>query len=507
MAKETKHMVAMIVLLLTMINTQVWATDSLQVNLLQDTNHLLPDTNLLNLGEQPTIAQAERVSMCDILISENITIMAYICFVVILICGGILFIRNPRKEDLLVSNNDAGSKPTLYDRPMRVFSVFVMLFIAILVNNTWGYLAVMIIFATILTDLKFPLTLAALLTKDKNYFDYLSKSETEQKAQEKIDEDMEIEPIEPQTTPVEEEEVTEEEDKTEEVESMTSLSPKLRILQKPTFRQQGIVPPAQHDGNVEPPRDKTVPHHMPNNNNQNAALRKYMKIESLTFALLEKEHGKSIMQHVQMKGHMGIEFDGVLEHQRYNIVFEIRYNQNPELIDRTINRLIYEVMLYQRECGKIVEFHYICVVQNEEKRQKTSDYLRRIYHTTTTKINNINIVFRVLLEDEIVSKNQTIDYKTFMDTVDWAELNIEERMALFEAAHGNLNENGIPFSVQSINGDSENVVLSYIDSDTSLILTEKGKKDFPHWLEQTYMNGENGYSYLGFHQATEHDDE
>ena len=89
-----------------------------------------------------------------------------------------------------------------------------------------------------------------------------------------------------------------------------------------------------------------------------------------------------------------------------------------------------------------------------------------------------------------------------MDAVNRDDLTTMEKIALFESAHGKINEKGIPFAVKE--GKREGSIwLSYVGSDITLILDEKGCKEFPKWLEDTYMNSEDGESYLGFLSALE----
>lgn len=97
-------------------------------------------------------------------------------------------------------------------------------------------------------------------------------------------------------------------------------------------------------------------------------------------------------------------------------------------------------------------------------------------------------------------------FDEFMAVVDWQELAIGEKQALYEAAHGKINEEGFPFKVMPSSTSNNVVILEYIPGKVTIALSEAAVAYFPKWLEQNYMEGEDGYSYLACLEANEKDD-
>jgi hypothetical protein len=201
--------------------------------------------------------------------------------------------------------------------------------------------------------------------------------------------------------------------------------------------------------------------------------------------------------------------DGLVQNDDENIIFEVLYTSVPTNI-YTIPKLesLRKVQRYiQMRTQKVTSIYVYIVTNNEENKQKSiseSDSYRRA-HIDIGYIDYKIYSYDELEKMEAESHGLTSSYEEFMKEVDWDELNLMEKVALFDAAHGELNEDGIPFAVKSIKG-SKDVKLSYIDSPIALVLKEDDKKKFPKWLEKTYMQGEDGYSYLGFLEAMDKED-
>lgn len=231
--------------------------------------------------------------------------------------------------------------------------------------------------------------------------------------------------------------------------------------------------------------------------------------EEKIFSMLQQRYSNiKINCAIDINGNREI-LDGLVQNDDENIIFEVLYTSVPVNIF-TISKLesLKKVQRYiQMHTQKETPIYVYVVTNNEENKQKTiseSDSYRRAH----MDIGYID--YKIYSYDELVnidkdSHGLTTSYEEFMKGVDWDELNLMEKIALFDAAHGELNEKGLPFAVKAIEG-SEDVKLSYIDSPVALRLKEEDKKNFPKWLEDTYMNREDGYSYLGFLEAMEKDD-
>lgn len=99
------------------------------------------------------------------------------------------------------------------------------------------------------------------------------------------------------------------------------------------------------------------------------------------------------------------------------------------------------------------------------------------------------------------------NFQEFMSYVDWNELSIGEKRVLYEAAHGNILTNNVLFKLIPQKGDSGTVILTDYNETYGLLLTSDAKKNFPKWLEDTYMYGEDGESYLSWLEDIQKEDE
>ena len=111
---------------------------------------------------------------------------------------------------------------------------------------------------------------------------------------------------------------------------------------------------------------------------------------------------------------------------------------------------------------------------------------------------------------ENIENNNTMSlierFKQFMAKVDWSELTIGEKEALYEATYGVPNGDGIPFKV--IPGNKEETIrIIYGDEETQLKLRKSDLKKFRKWLEDTYMGKEVGEVWLSMEREREWDEE
>lgn len=98
----------------------------------------------------------------------------------------------------------------------------------------------------------------------------------------------------------------------------------------------------------------------------------------------------------------------------------------------------------------------------------------------------------------------TEQFEKFLAKVEWKELTIGEKEALYEATYGALNEDGIPFSVSE--EDNGGIVVIRYNDEAELKLARHQLPKFRTWLEETYMGGEMGEAWLLMEEEKEKDD-
>lgn len=207
---------------------------------------------------------------------------------------------------------------------------------------------------------------------------------------------------------------------------------------------------------------------------------------------------------------MRIYLDGFVQTERENIIIEVKYVRTKinALKISGLEKLLEAKDYIQQTTRKSTSIRIIIVTSTADLKEDVEEYYSMIMKNN---IHANSVYYSVYAFDEldkirIKEPNETEDFKVFMDNVDWNELNTMEQLALYEAARGELNEKGIPFAVESIPG-SDDVKVSYIGSPTTLILKKNQSKSFQKWLEDTYMDGEDGYSYLGVKAEMEKEDD
>ena len=97
-------------------------------------------------------------------------------------------------------------------------------------------------------------------------------------------------------------------------------------------------------------------------------------------------------------------------------------------------------------------------------------------------------------------------FRQFMAKVDWSELTIGEKEALYQSTYGVPNGEGIPFKVIPDNKE-ETIRIIYGDDETQLELRKVDLKKFRKWLEDTYMEKEVGEVWLSMERERERDEE
>lgn len=271
--------------------------------------------------------------------------------------------------------------------------------------------------------------------------------------------------------------------------------------------------PAQKERNSSNPKNvgadsKTLAERIEARKNMHLSdiVRKAINAEDLVIQMLSKEYPNiETSRAIEVEGRRMV-LDGFVQGAHENLIIEVKYLSNPIRI-RNIAGLpeLLKVREYVQEQSHKPTFVRIYVVTDSKVKKEQMVEMSTMPYVSRALTNYVDIKIYTFNElDDIISHKSIItnDYKTFMDTVNWDDLTTMEKEALFESAHGKINEKGIPFAVKA--GKREGtVLLSHVGYDITLILDEKGCKEFPKWLEDTYMNGEDGESYLGFLSALE----
>lgn len=101
--------------------------------------------------------------------------------------------------------------------------------------------------------------------------------------------------------------------------------------------------------------------------------------------------------------------------------------------------------------------------------------------------------------------NYTSRYKSFIENIDWNELNNVEKQYFFDDLDCVPNDHGI---ILRITQDRKKnfVVITHKTTGTKLVIPQSEIKNFKKWLESEYANNEDGSSYFAWKEAIEKED-
>lgn len=205
----------------------------------------------------------------------------------------------------------------------KVFSILIVASLALFSSYWATYFAAIFIVATAVTELEFLQTLAAIIRKDKNYFDFrkeaLSKEDNiRRKAEEVVEEDI----------------ISSESD-------------------------SGVAP----EGKIDLSTLLTLP--------RNEATRLSLDVEEKALNYLEKENG-NIERNVRFrKNGSSVEFDGVIDKKgkSANKIFEIKWTRYPDhffpLISHSIKRSSDLIEKYLAITGNKADFQLVVILNTE----------------------------------------------------------------------------------------------------------------------------------------------
>lgn len=99
------------------------------------------------------------------------------------------------------------------------------------------------------------------------------------------------------------------------------------------------------------------------------------------------------------------------------------------------------------------------------------------------------------------------DFQEFMSYVDWHELNVGEKRLLYEIVQNQTTTSNVLFKIIQQEENIENMILTNRNEDYGLLLTPNTRDKFSKWLEDTYMYGEDGESYLSWLEEIQKENE
>jgi hypothetical protein len=99
------------------------------------------------------------------------------------------------------------------------------------------------------------------------------------------------------------------------------------------------------------------------------------------------------------------------------------------------------------------------------------------------------------------------DFQEFMSYVDWHELSVGEKRLLYEIVQNQTTTSNVLFKIIQQEENIENMILTDCNEDYGLLLTPNTRNKFSKWLEDTYMYGEDGESYLSWLEEIQKENE
>lgn len=99
------------------------------------------------------------------------------------------------------------------------------------------------------------------------------------------------------------------------------------------------------------------------------------------------------------------------------------------------------------------------------------------------------------------------DFQEFMSYVDWHELSVGEKRLLYEIVQNQTTTSNVLFKIIQQEENIENMILTDCNEDYGLLLTPNTRDKFSKWLEDTYMYGEDGESYLSWLEEIQKENE
>jgi hypothetical protein len=242
--------------------------------------------------------------------------------------------------------------PSLREHCLRMSGLFLLVSVALFANNAYSYFAAVFIVATAVTQLEFLQNLAAIIRGSKEYFDY----QKEYLSQREVEASVEADVLELEAAP----------DEIEEIETPATLTVSI---------DRANITPTQFA----------------------------LLVEEYAFKFLEKKYGKPIQRHVRFKGETySTEFDGVMQGDSMDLVFEIKTSRRVTLpmryIRESAKRLVGRVREYQKITRRAAALRFILI------GNFPAAYLQRIIQSKDQLLDDltdISITFEAYSFDEI----------------------------------------------------------------------------------------------------------
>jgi len=233
---------------------------------------------------------------------------------------------------------------------LRLTGLFLLSALSLFANNAWCYFASVFIVATAVTQLEFLQNLAAIMRGSKEFFDYqkefLSRKEIEEAVAKEVDE-------------IDKSEAEEGEQHTEGGRDIHIVLDSTRLTLTP--QQLALIS------------------------------------EEYAFRYLERKYERPIQRHVRFRSkNTFIEFDGVMQMDDHDIIFEIKTSRRGflplNLIERSTERLIERVKSYQLLTGRNAILTMVFVGEfSERMRQRIYEYHKTLQDNYTDVTVNFEI--------------------------------------------------------------------------------------------------------------------
>ena len=237
---------------------------------------------------------------------------------------------------------------------LRLTGLFFLSAIALFSNDIWCYFAAVFIVATAVTQLAFLQNLAAIIRGSKEYFDYQKEFLTQNEIAESVEKEAE--------------EIRETDDETPSVQMQAGRDVHIEIDQS------------------------------------NLSIQHFAMIcEEYAFRYLERKNGKPIQRHIRFRGKgMLTEFDGIMEMEKNDIVFELkitRSNRYPiPLVRRTAERMAERVKAYTLLTKRQASLSIILIGDLSSNSQ---EQIQKLFRETISSEKDVEISCQILSLKEI----------------------------------------------------------------------------------------------------------
>jgi len=223
-------------------------------------------------------------------------------------------------------------KKSLRSHSLRLSAILLVITLCLFSNHVSTYFAALFIVGTVVTELEFLQTLAAILRGNKHYFDYAKETIRDSEVENKI---------------------------SKEVKQDISANKKNENFD----RSQVSKPIADH----------------------RILTKKVYEAEKKALDIVQNRHSSKIERNVRIrKGSISTEFDGIAKGDNSDVVFDVKALTNSGSMKHLSNRVrssFSTFLEYKHLTGREAEFHQVIVVGNQDLLEKYSieEIRKRVY--------------------------------------------------------------------------------------------------------------------------------